>query len=127
MPCSILSSRNLKDVNSPKSLQISWRGGQTTKNTTVHDGKSNLLRNHLNFYRLKQTCCVPIQTFIIRNLQYKLSLGCLWLKKAWKYREFPINSQDFHGFLFHSDVTANISRKKQRCAQGSHNIFSFFG
>ena len=52
-PLSILSSRNLKDINSPKSLQISWRSRQTTKNTAVHDGKSILLRNLSNFYRLK--------------------------------------------------------------------------
>ena len=52
-PLSIVSSRNLKDVHSPKSLQISWRSRQTTKNTTVYDGKSILLRNRSNFYRLK--------------------------------------------------------------------------
>ena len=55
----------------------------------MHDGKSTLLRNHSNFYRLKQTRCVPIQTFIIRNLQYKLSLGCLCLTLSSRSENWP--------------------------------------
>ena len=47
--CSSLSSGYMKDVNSPKSLQISWKNRQTTRNTTVQEGKSILLRNRSNF------------------------------------------------------------------------------